>query len=96
MPRPKVRGLLVPQFATLAAAMDALAACLEMQPSAVELMDHMLLELTARNLALRDTMKAIQGRPQARADGRVQRRRSGRGRRSRRALAAAAGRASTA
>jgi FAD/FMN-containing dehydrogenase/Fe-S oxidoreductase len=65
LPRPKVRGLLVPQFATLSAAMDALAACLEMQPSAVELMDHLLLELTAQNLSLRDTMKAIQGRPQA-------------------------------
>ena len=65
LPRPKVRGLLVPQFASLSAAMDALAACLELQPSAVELMDHMLLELTAQNLALRDAMKAIQGRPQA-------------------------------
>ena len=44
--------------------MDALAACLELQPSAVELMDHMLLELTAGNLALRDTMTAIR-RPAA-------------------------------
>ncbi|HTU91218.1 MAG TPA: FAD-binding oxidoreductase, partial [Gemmataceae bacterium] len=65
LPRPKVRGLLVPQFATFSAAMDAVAACLEMQPSAVELMDHLLLQLTAQNLALRDTMKAIQGQPQA-------------------------------
>jgi FAD/FMN-containing dehydrogenase/Fe-S oxidoreductase len=65
LPRPKVRGLLVPQFATLGAAMDAVAACLEMQPSAVELMDHLLLQLTAQNLALRDTMKVIQGQPQA-------------------------------
>jgi FAD/FMN-containing dehydrogenase/Fe-S oxidoreductase len=65
LPRPKARGLLVPQFATLGAAMDAVAACLEMQPSAVELLDHLLLQLTARNLALRDTMKAIQGQPQA-------------------------------
>ncbi|HEY7315627.1 MAG TPA: FAD-linked oxidase C-terminal domain-containing protein [Gemmataceae bacterium] len=65
VPRPKARGLLVPQFATFAAALDALAACLELQPSAVEVMDHLLLELTAQNLALKDTMKAIQGRPQA-------------------------------
>ncbi len=42
LPRPKARGLLVPQFATLGAALDALAACLELQPSAVELMDHVL------------------------------------------------------
>ncbi len=65
VPRPRARGLLVPQFATLAAAMDALAACLEFGPSAVELMDHLLLELTAGNLALRDTMQAIRGHPQA-------------------------------
>src|SRR5262249_51552655 len=35
IPRPRCRGLLVPQFATLAAAMDAAAACLELGPSAV-------------------------------------------------------------
>jgi FAD/FMN-containing dehydrogenase/Fe-S oxidoreductase len=63
--KPKVRGLLVPQFATLGAAMDALAACLEFQPSAVELMDHLLLQLTKGNLALRDATKVIEGDPQA-------------------------------
>jgi FAD/FMN-containing dehydrogenase/Fe-S oxidoreductase len=65
VPRPKSRGLLVPQFATLAAAMDAVAACLEMSPSAVELLDHFLLKLCAGNLSLRDTMKSIQGQPEA-------------------------------
>jgi FAD/FMN-containing dehydrogenase/Fe-S oxidoreductase len=65
IPVPKHRGLLVPQFASLAAALDALAPCLELRPSAVELMDHMLIELSAGNLALRDTMKVIRGRPQA-------------------------------
>jgi FAD/FMN-containing dehydrogenase/Fe-S oxidoreductase len=65
LPRPKARGLLVPQFRTLAAAMDALSACLEFQPSAVEVLDHYLLELATQNLALRDTMQAIRGRPQA-------------------------------
>src|SRR5262249_15595853 len=62
VPRPKSRGLLVPQFATLAAAMDAVAACLEFGPSAVELLDHHLLTLCAGHLSLRDTMKAIRGR----------------------------------
>src|SRR5262249_10684972 len=38
VPRPKVRVLLVLHFTSLSAAMDALAACLEFQPSAVELM----------------------------------------------------------
>ena len=65
LPRPKYRGLLVPQFASLAAALDALAPCLELRPSAVELLDHRLIELAAGNLALRDTMKAIRGKPRA-------------------------------
>jgi len=61
VPRPRVRGLLVPQFASLAAAMDALAPCLEARPSAVEVLDHLLLELSAGNLALRDVMKSLTG-----------------------------------
>jgi FAD/FMN-containing dehydrogenase/Fe-S oxidoreductase len=65
LPVPHVRGLVVPQFDSLAAAMSALAPCLEMRPSAVELMDDLLLELTRGNLALRDAMKPIQGTPKA-------------------------------
>ncbi len=65
IPRPKHRGLLVPQFATLAAALDALAACLELGPSAVELMDRMLIELAAKQRGLKDTMAAVRGRPEA-------------------------------
>jgi FAD/FMN-containing dehydrogenase/Fe-S oxidoreductase len=65
VPRPKVRGLLVPQFASMAAAMDALAACLELEPSAVEVMDHILLDLTAGNLALRDATRPIDRRAKA-------------------------------
>jgi FAD/FMN-containing dehydrogenase/Fe-S oxidoreductase len=65
VPSPKVRGLLVPQFASMAAAMDAVAACLELGPSAVEVMDHILLDLTAGNLALRDATKPIDRRAKA-------------------------------
>lgn len=65
IPRPKARGLLVPQFASLAAAMDAVAACLEFQPSAVEVIDHLMLDLARENLSLRDTMALISGRPAA-------------------------------
>ncbi len=65
VPRPPVRGLLVPHFASLRAALDALAACLEFGPSAVELMDQMLLDLARANLSLRDTMAAVRGRPAA-------------------------------
>jgi FAD/FMN-containing dehydrogenase/Fe-S oxidoreductase len=65
VPRPGARGLLVPHFVTLAAALDSLAVCLESRPSAVELMDEMLITLAAGNLAMRDTMAPIQGRPAA-------------------------------
>ncbi len=65
VPKPKHRGLLVPQFATLPAALDALAACLELAPSAVELMDRMLIDLAREQRSLKDTMAAIRGRPEA-------------------------------
>jgi FAD/FMN-containing dehydrogenase/Fe-S oxidoreductase len=65
IPRPKARGLLVPHFSTLAAAMDVLAACLELQPSAIELLDQMLLDLARENLTVKDQMAAVIGRPAA-------------------------------
>ena len=65
IPRPKERGLLVPHFDTLAHAMDALAVCLDMAPSAVELLDRQFIELARANLSLRDTMSWVQGQPEA-------------------------------
>jgi FAD/FMN-containing dehydrogenase/Fe-S oxidoreductase len=65
VPRHRHRGLLVPHFATMPAALDALGACLELQPSAVEMMDQMILDLARENLALRRQMSGIQGRPAA-------------------------------
>jgi FAD/FMN-containing dehydrogenase/Fe-S oxidoreductase len=65
MPKPKCRGLLVPQFDTLAAALDALALCLTMSPSAVELMDQMLIDLARTQLSLKEVMASIHGRPAA-------------------------------
>jgi FAD/FMN-containing dehydrogenase/Fe-S oxidoreductase len=59
VPRPPFRGLLVPQFDSLSSAMNALAVCLEFRPSAVELMDKLLLDLTAGNLVLRDARQPI-------------------------------------
>jgi len=64
-PRPRERGLVVLHFESLAGSMDALAACLEFQPSAVELLDHMLLELARQNLSLKSAMAAVQGNPAA-------------------------------
>src|SRR5262249_43535962 len=57
--RPKFRGLIVAHFTSLSSAMEAIACCLESRPSAVELLDHWLLELARSNLALKDTMAAI-------------------------------------
>ncbi len=65
VPRPKHRGLLVPQFDSLDAALDALAVCLELGPSAVELMDKMLIDLARTQRSLKDTMAAVRGRPEA-------------------------------
>jgi FAD/FMN-containing dehydrogenase/Fe-S oxidoreductase len=65
VPRPNARGLLVPHFSSLAAALEAVALCLELKPSAVELMDSELIRLAAGNLALRERMAAIQGVPAA-------------------------------
>ena len=65
VPKPKHRGLLVPQFESLGAALDALHACLELGPSAVELMDRMLIDLARNQRSLKDTMAAVRGRPEA-------------------------------
>jgi FAD/FMN-containing dehydrogenase/Fe-S oxidoreductase len=65
VPKPKCRGLLVPHFDSLASALNALEACLEFKPSAVELMDTMLIELARRQLSLKNTMSAIHGQPAA-------------------------------
>jgi len=65
VPKPNVVGLLIPQFSSLAAAMDALAICLELQPSAIELMDQMLITLARSNLSLRNAASALTGTPEA-------------------------------
>jgi len=65
VPIPRYRGLLVLHFNSLSAAMDVVAPCLEQSPSAVELMDKMLIDLAHENLSLRNTMNIIQGRPAA-------------------------------
>jgi FAD/FMN-containing dehydrogenase/ferredoxin len=65
VPRPRCRGLLVPHFDSLQAARDAVAACLEPGPSAVELLDRMLIDLAREQRSLRRHMAAVQGRPAA-------------------------------
>jgi FAD/FMN-containing dehydrogenase/Fe-S oxidoreductase len=65
VPRPRARGLLVAHFASLAASMDALAPCLDFNPSAVELLDKLLIDLSRGNLSLRDAMAPIVGNPES-------------------------------
>ncbi len=65
VPRLKYRGLLVPQFASLGAALDTLQLCLELGPSAVELMDRMLIDLARNQRSLKETMAAVRGCPEA-------------------------------
>jgi Fe-S oxidoreductase len=45
--------------------MDCLSTCLEFKPSAVELLDHRLLELARDNLALKESVKPVRGEPAA-------------------------------
>jgi FAD/FMN-containing dehydrogenase/Fe-S oxidoreductase len=65
LPKPRERGLLVAKYSSIAAAMNSLATCLEFGPSAVELLDRLLIDLARENLSLRETMRVIQGRPAA-------------------------------
>ena len=65
VPKPRERGLLVAHYSSLAAAMDSLATCLEFGPSAVELLDQLLIDLARENLSTRETMRVIKGRPAA-------------------------------
>jgi len=65
IPRPKHRGLVVPQFDSLASALDAVAVCLEAGPSAVELIDSLLIALSRTQRSLQPAMAAIRGNPEA-------------------------------
>ena len=65
VPKPAARGLLVPHFSSLRSALDAVAVCLEFEPSAVELMDAMLIRLARAQRGFQTMMAAIQGTPDA-------------------------------
>ncbi len=65
VPKPKYRGLLVPHFDTLRAALDCLPICLAAKPSAVELMDELLIDLARTQRSLKPAMAAIEGHPAA-------------------------------
>ncbi len=66
VPRPAHTGIGVLHFATLDDALDRVMACLECKPSAVELMDDVLLDLTRKSLEYAPLLSSfIQGHPHA-------------------------------
>lgn len=65
VPRPRFRGLLVPHFASLRSALDAVGVCLEFGPSAVELLDKLLIDLARNQRSLQRHMAAVVGSPDA-------------------------------
>lgn len=65
VPLPRCVVLGVPHFASRAAALAALEDCLQLHPSAVELVDGLILDLARDNLELQRNMSFVVGRPAA-------------------------------
>ncbi|MFO0946984.1 MAG: FAD-linked oxidase C-terminal domain-containing protein [Planctomycetota bacterium] len=63
--RPKHRGIAVVHFDSLDEAMRSLSAILTTGPSAIELLDQMILELAQRNPQFRGRVDFVEGRPAA-------------------------------
>ena len=65
VPCPRERGILVLEFASLAAAIDAVNPVLGGGPSAVELFDKMILQLAARSLEYKNYLDFVRGDPES-------------------------------
>lgn len=65
VPLPRCRGMLVLEFDSLAHAIDAVGTILASQPSAIELIDKMILELAAENVQYRNYLDFVTGRPES-------------------------------
>ncbi len=65
VPRPEHKHLYLLHFQTLDAALDAVPPILETDPSAVELLDEMLISLTRQSPQYREMLEYIQGQPAA-------------------------------
>jgi len=65
VPRPSFTGLAILQFDTMVSAMEAVPEILEMNPSAIELIDRMLIELTRANPSYSQMLTFIDGNPEA-------------------------------
>jgi FAD/FMN-containing dehydrogenase/Fe-S oxidoreductase len=59
VPRPAASGVVLLEFADLFDALDAVVPCLECAPVAVELLDDLLLDLSRRSLAFKDSLAIL-------------------------------------
>ncbi len=65
VPVPPYQSLYLVHFTDLQAALESVPVILESKPSAVELIDQLLIQLARANPAYRSLLKAIQGNPEA-------------------------------
>ncbi|MFN0051286.1 MAG: FAD-binding and (Fe-S)-binding domain-containing protein [Planctomycetales bacterium] len=65
VPLPKERGVVCLQFGTIDAALEATPKILECHPSAVELLDRHIVELSRTNLKYRKSLEFVEGTPDA-------------------------------
>jgi FAD/FMN-containing dehydrogenase/Fe-S oxidoreductase len=65
VPLPRERGVVCLQFGTIDAALEAVTKILECQPSAVELLDRNIVELSRTNLKYRKSLDFVEGSPEA-------------------------------
>src|SRR5262249_46239962 len=65
VPLPKERGVVCLSFGTIDAALEAVTKILECQPSAVELLDRNIVELSRTNLKYRKSLAFVDGTPEA-------------------------------
>jgi FAD/FMN-containing dehydrogenase/Fe-S oxidoreductase len=65
VPLPKERGVVCLQFSTIDAALESVTKILECQPSAVELLDRNIVELSRTNLKYRKSLDFVEGSPEA-------------------------------
>ncbi len=65
VPLPKQRAVACLQFRTIDAALKSVTTILELQPSAIEMLDHYIVELSRANLEYRSYLDFVEGTPAA-------------------------------
>jgi len=65
VPLPRERGVVLLEFRTIDAALEATPRILECDPSAVELLDRNIVELSRQNLKYRKSLEFVSGTPEA-------------------------------